>query len=133
IVVPGYGVDSDHLDANAPVRRVPPEATIVSWAQAASAAAVGDVVVFIDPSLVPIRGWLDALVANLRETAIVGAVTGVVLTASADGVGTGDRVSPTSSVLGIRADVLRAVGGLPPAAGIAEACAILAESLQDAG
>jgi hypothetical protein len=112
---------------------VPPEATVVSWAQAASAAAVGDVVVFIDPSLVPIRGWLDALVANLRETAIVGAVTGVVLTSSADGLGMGDGVSPTSAMLAIRGDLLRAVGGLPPAAGIAEACALLAESLQGAG
>jgi GT2 family glycosyltransferase len=133
ILVPGYGVDSGRLDPHAPVRRVPPEATIVSWAQAATAAAVSDIVVFIDPSLVPIRGWLDALVANLRETAIVGAITGVVLTPSADGLGMGDRVSPTSAMLAIRRDLLRAVGGLPPAAGIAEACAMLAESLQGAG
>jgi hypothetical protein len=133
ILVPGYDVGNRPLDAQLQVRRVPPEATPVKWAQAAAARAESDIVVFVDPSLVPIRGWLDALVANLGKTAVVGATSGVVLTPSPDGLGVANPVAPTSGILAVRRDRLLGVGGLPAAAGVAEACAVLAETLQRAG
>jgi GT2 family glycosyltransferase len=131
VLVPGYDVDG-HTSVD-PVRRVPPETDEATWARVAATSTDADIVVFVDPALVPLRGWIDAIVTRLGAAAAIGAVTGAVVAPSAGGSGAGAAPEPTLAVLAVRASVLEAVGGLPPADTVANACAALADSVRDAG
>jgi GT2 family glycosyltransferase len=131
VLVAGYDVDGhDAVDA---VRRVPPESDAATWARAAATSTAADIVVFVDPTIVPLRGWIDAIVTRLAAPAAPAAVTGAVVAPSAGGSGSGAAPIPTLAVLAVRRNVLEAVGGLPPAETVADACAVLAASVRDAG
>ncbi|MDQ1445958.1 MAG: hypothetical protein QOI20_2422, partial [Acidimicrobiaceae bacterium] len=146
ILVPGYALagqagqgqrdegQPDRSDGpDVVVRRIPPEGQPGAWAQAAAQAASGDVVVFIDPRLIPLRGWLEGLVQELGPRTDVAAATGTVMLGDALGLGVAQTAEGTNGLLAVRRSALEQAGGLPQAGSLGEACALLLERLHELG